>query len=182
MAEEAEKKRLAEEAERKRLEEEARLAKLKEEERLKNLHDPETCENCIAIAALKVQLADLRQKLKTVEDDIKKTETDHNESLEQRKQRKLNREMEKMEIRNRIDDLLALEKDIDQDLLCLEDVKTSLNEILHKKLYDYSDHPELEDKIREAEKQKVQQEKEEKDLLQNKDETLEEMMNLEDKE
>lgn len=87
-----------------------------------------------------------------------------------------------MEIRNRIDDLLALEKDIDQDLLCLEDVKTSLNEILHRKLYDYSDHPELEDKILEAEKQKVQQEKEEKDLLQNKEDTLEEMMNLEDKE
>lgn len=73
--------------------------------------------------------------------------------------------MEKVEVRNRIDDLLVLEGDIDQDLLCLEDVKTSLNEILHKKLYDYSDHPELEEKIHDAEKQKIQQEKEEKDLL-----------------
>ena len=86
-----------------------------------------------------------------MEEEIKSTEQNYNKNLDQRIKRKLNREVEKMEIRNRIDDLLVLEGDIDQDLLCLEDVKTSLNEILHKKLYDYCEHPELECKIKEAE-------------------------------
>lgn len=86
-----------------------------------------------------------------MEEEIKSTEQNYNKNLDQRIKRKLNREVEKLEIRNRIDDLLVLEGDIDQDLLCLEDVKTSLNEILHKRLYDYCEHPGLECKIKEAE-------------------------------
>lgn len=57
-----------------------------------------------------------------------------------------------------------------------------MNEVLHHKLYDYTNDPELEEEIKVAEQEKIQQEKEEKDLLQQKDDTLEEMMDLEDKE
>ena len=64
---------------------------------MRELHDPTTCPNCIAIAKLKKQLAEFEEKLKAVEEEMKDKEVNHNNSLEQRKQRKLNREMEKID-------------------------------------------------------------------------------------
>jgi hypothetical protein len=77
---------------------------------------------------------------------------------------------------------MDLEAEIDKKLLVLEDVKTQINEILHKKLYNYDIEPELELTIRDAEVRKLKQEKDEKELLQHKDDCLNEMMDLEDKE
>jgi hypothetical protein len=85
--------------------------------------------------------------------------------LEGREERRISREQEKIKIKARIEELCQIEADIDEDLLSLEDVKTRLHEILHRKLYDYSEDPELEEEIKVAEQEKIQQEKEEKDLL-----------------
>ena len=78
--------------------------------------------------------------------------------------------------------MVELEAQIDQELLELEDVKQSINEVLHKKLYNYDSEPELENEIKNAEQRKVKQEQDEKNLLQQKDDCLDEMMELEDKE
>lgn len=85
--------------------------------------------------------------------------------MEGREERRISREQEKIKIKARIEELCQIEADIDEDLLSLEDVKTRLHEILHRKLYDYSEDPELEEEIKVAEQEKIQQEKEEKDLL-----------------
>ena len=85
--------------------------------------------------------------------------------MEGREDRKTSREQEKIKIKARIEELCQVEADIDDDLLTLENVKTRLHEILHRKLYDYSEDPELEEEIKVAEQEKIQQEKEEKDML-----------------
>ena len=77
---------------------------------------------------------------------------------------------------------MLLEAEIDQKLLDLEDVKQSINEVLHQKQFLSDGNPELKKQIEDAEQRKLKQEKEEKEYLQQKDDTLEEMMDLEDKE
>lgn len=78
--------------------------------------------------------------------------------MEGREERRISREQEKIKIKARIEELCQIEADIDEDLLSLEDVKTRLHEILHRKLYDYSEDPELEEEIKVAEQEKIQQE------------------------
>ena len=64
--------------------------------------------------------------------------------MDQREKRRVNRQTEKERIRARIEELILLEADIDQKLLDLEDVKQSINEILHKKQFNHDKNSELD--------------------------------------
>ena len=70
--------------------------------------------------------------MKKLDDKIKAKDEEYKKELQDRDRRKENRDAEKMELRERIDELNTLEAEIDEDLLELEDVKTKLKRVQHE--------------------------------------------------
>ena len=117
---------------------EAPCKQKQEELAAQNKHDPLSCQYCIEAASLEIKKKTQLTLLSKTNEKIKAQTEQHERELHNRELRKENRNAEMKELRERIEELTALEAEIDEDLLELEDVKTIIHEKLHMKLYDYS--------------------------------------------